>query len=109
MFLYVESDRAWLLPPGAHTETREIQNAGRPTTDSKGIAPNPKPEKGFPCLWSKPGTKSRCPTGTETKDTQVEGGGQARAEYVSEMGKLLGKDSANSTGTAQVTLGPAGV
>lgn len=41
-------DRKRLVPPVAHTETREMQKAGRHTTMGKSIAHDPRPEKGFP-------------------------------------------------------------
>lgn len=40
-------DRTRLVPPVAHTETREMQKAGRHTTEGKHITHNPRPEKSF--------------------------------------------------------------
>lgn len=80
-------DRTRLFPPVAHTETRQMQKAGRHTAEGKSIAHNPRPEKGFPWVCSDPCSKSLGPTGTETgtvmKHMQVQGAGQAHREYVS--------------------------
>ena len=67
------SDRKQLALPVTPMETREMQKASRHTTKGKSIAHNPRPEKGFPCLWSKPCSKSLGSTGTETKHMQVQG------------------------------------
>ena len=88
-----------------------MQKASRHTSKGKSIAHNPRPEKGFPCLWSKPCSKSLGSTGTETKHMQVQGGGWACWEYVSEMCELPGKGSGkgNPMEEALVTFRPTGI
>lgn len=76
-------DRTRLFPPVAHTETREMQKAGRHTAERKSIAHHPRPEKGLPWVCSTPCSKSLGPTGTETRHVQVQGGGEAHRECVS--------------------------
>lgn len=104
-----------LFPPRAHTGTREMQKAGRHTTEGKSIAHNPTPEKGLPWICSNPCSKSLGPTGTETgtetKDVQVKGEERHTGSMCQEMQELPGKDAGKGNpGEAElVTLRLPGV
>ena len=67
-------DRTQLVPPVTHTDTREIQKAGRHHKGQKPCS-RPKARERFPCLWAKLCCKSLGSPGTETIHMQVQGGG----------------------------------
>ena len=85
-----------MVPPVTLTDTGEMRKAGRHHKGQKPCS-RPKARERFPCLWSKLCCKSLGSPGTETKHMQVQGGGQARGEYVSEMRELPGRTPARET------------